>query len=38
MFSKVYDDTRDDGHIMNNDVPNVIGQSLLAFDFVAQHW
>jgi hypothetical protein len=38
MCSKVYDDTGDYIHVINNDVPNGIGQSLSAFDFFTQHF
>jgi hypothetical protein len=37
MFLRVDDDTGDHIHIMDNDVPNVVGQSLRTFDFFTQH-
>jgi hypothetical protein len=35
---RVCDDTGDHIHIMDNDAPNVIGQSLLAFNFFTLHF
>jgi hypothetical protein len=37
MFLKVYDDTGDYIHVMDNDVPNVIVNALCTFDFFAEH-